>query len=101
MICQRLQRLQAEFPDVVESMTLSRAEIQLWDASRNDAARQGTYMHYLFEAHLNGYAVPKTSPEFSMLTSFLQTMEGWRAFRAEWVIFGEGEKIAGSIDLCH
>ena len=56
-------------------------------------------MHFLFEAHVNGYVVPKTSPEFSMLETFLRSMQGWRAFRTEWVIFGEEENIAGSIDL--
>ena len=31
---------------------------------------------FLFEAHVNGYMVPKTSPEFSMLETFLRSMQG-------------------------
>ena len=46
-------------------------------------------MIFLFEAHVNGYMVPKTNPEFSMLETFLRSMQGRRAFRTEWVIFGE------------
>lgn len=48
VICQQLQGLRAEFPDVVESMALSKGPaeiIQLWGASCDDAARQGAYMH--------------------------------------------------------
>ena len=32
-----------------------------------------------------------------MLLTFLQGMDGWRAFRTEWVILGEAENIAGSL----
>lgn len=32
-----------------------------------------------------------------MLLTFLQGMDGWRAFRTEWVILGEEENIAGSL----
>ena len=74
--------------------------MNMWERNRRDAAANGTYMHYLFEAYLNGYSVPETSPEFQMLQSFLQSMNGWRAFRTEWTIFGEEENLAGSIDLC-
>lgn len=57
-------------------------------------------MHFLFESHLKGYSVPTASPEFAMLTAFLSKMRGWRAYRAEWVVFAEEENIAGSIDFC-
>ena len=66
----------------------------------SEAAACGSYMHYLFEAHINGYAVPQTSPEFRMLIKFLDKMQGWRAYRTEWVVFAENENLAGSIDFC-
>ena len=100
-ICERLQSWRDEFPDLLEALALNREEIKrMWDMNRADAAACGTYMHYMFEAHLNGYRTPRTSQEFAMLLTFLQGMEGWRAFRTEWMIFGEEENIAGSIDLC-
>ena len=100
-ICRRVQALQAKFPDLCRSLTLSPEEIKkMWEINGSQAATSGTYMHYLFEAYVNGYAVPQNSPEFSMLDKFLKGMEGWRAYRTEWVIFAEEEGIAGSIDLC-
>ena len=88
------------FQTWMQSLTLNPHEIKcVWEANRIAAALSGTYMHYLFEAHVNGYRVPQTSPEFFMLQGFLQSMHGWRAFRTEWIIYGEEENIAGSIDL--
>ena len=99
-ISNRLQSLRTNFPDIVQSLVFGPHEIKrMWEANRIDAALRGTHMHFWFEAHVNGYVVPKTSPEFSMLETFLQDMQGWRAFRTEWIIFGEEENIAGSIDL--
>ena len=99
-ISNRLQSLRTNFPEIVQSLVFGPHEIKrMWEANRIDAALRGTHMHFWFEAHVNGYVVPKTSPEFSMLETFLQDMQGWRAFRTEWVIFGEEENIAGSIDL--
>lgn len=89
-ICNRLQSLRTDFPEIVKSLVLGPPVIKrLWEANRIDAALRGTHMIFLFEARVNGYMVPKTSPEFSMLETFLRSMQGWRAFCTEWVIFGE------------
>eukprot|EP00435_Cladocopium_sp_Y103_P017516 s1987_g4.t1 len=100
-ICRRVQSLQADFPDLPHSLSLGPQEIKnMWETNGRDAAACGTYMHYLFEAHINGYSVPQTSPEFLMLEKFLHGMQGWRAYRTEWVIYAEEENLAGSIDFC-
>ena len=57
-------------------------------------------MLYLFESHINGYGSAQTSLEFAMLEHFLHRKHGWQAYRTEWIIFGEDENLAGSIDLC-
>lgn len=85
--------------EIVDSVALCPDEIRrFWAVNRDDAERRGTYVHF-FEAYLNGYVVPQVSPEFSMFQSFLEGMQGWRDYRAEWIIFAEEENIAGSIDL--
>ena len=100
-ICGRIQILRQHFPDLCDLVTLNPEEIKkMWSANACQAAACGTYMHYLFEAHVNGYAVPQYSPEFAMLKKFLRGMHGWRAYRTEWTIFGEEEDLAGSIDFC-
>eukprot|EP00438_Fugacium_kawagutii_P027023 Skav232521 [mRNA] locus=scaffold1096:935294:937453:- [translate_table: standard] len=100
-ICERVRLLKADFPDIALSLSMDSEQIkEMWETNRADAALNGTYMHFLFEAYLNGYTVPMTSPEFSLLQKFLRRMVGWRAYRTEWTIFGEDENLAGSIDLC-
>ena len=100
-ICERVQALKPQFPDLSHSLSLGPDEIKtMWKMKGSEAAACGSYMHYLFEAHINGYAVPQTSPEFRMLIKFLDKMQGWRAYRTEWVVFAENENLAGSIDFC-
>ena len=83
-------------------LTLPRDAIKaMWNAAGREAAHYGTYMHYLFEALLNGYSVPTVSPEVRMLQSFLRDVTAnSTAWRTEWTIFGDAERIAGSIDFC-
>ena len=91
-----------DISDELAQLTLPRDAIKaMWNAAGREAAHYGTYMHYLFEALLNGYSVPTVSPEVRMLQSFLRGVTGnSTAWRTEWTIFGDAEKIAGSIDFC-
>ena len=57
-------------------------------------------MHHLFEALLAGHSAPTVSPEVRILQSFLHIAANSTACRAEWTIFGDVERIAGSIDFC-
>lgn len=62
-ICERFQSWRDKFPDLVDALAFNREEIKcMWEINRADAAACGTHMHYMFEAHLNGYRVPRTSP---------------------------------------
>ncbi|CAE7704017.1 unnamed protein product, partial [Symbiodinium necroappetens] len=105
-----MHRLQDSFKDFAMQTTsktksclsLSPPEIRdMWSRGCSEAAHYGTYMHYLFEAYLNGYEVPSSSPEFRMFQSFLSTIDrDATVWRTEWVVYGEDENIAGSIDFC-
>ena len=66
----------------------------MWQAGGQEAARYGTYMRYLFEAFLNGQAVPITCPEMKMLQSFVSDLARTSlAWRTEWTIYGEAEQM--------
>ena len=103
-LCQMMRQAQQRHPDlrnVFLNLALTTAEIaRKWEAQRNEAAAYGTYVHYLFEAFINGYRVPMESPEFRMFQRFMLSLQGLRAYRTEWVIYGEAENIAGTIDFC-
>ena len=90
--------------DEIAQLTLSSDEIKAMGvATGRDAAHYGTCMHYLFEALLNGHSVPAASPEVRMLQHFLHNLEVRAVdgeWRTEWTIYGETERIAGSIDCC-
>ncbi|CAE7796366.1 unnamed protein product [Symbiodinium sp. CCMP2592] len=99
-----LQRLRhvGDFEEEIVQLSLSSPEIRdMWSRGCSEAAHYGTYMHYLFEAYLNGYEVPRSSPEFRMFQSFLSSIDPLATvWRTEWVVYGEDENIAGSIDFC-
>ena len=62
-----------DISDELAQLTLPRDAIKAtWNAAGREAAHYGTYLHYLFEALLNGYSVPTVSPEVRMLQSFLR-----------------------------
>ena len=92
----------ADISHEITQLSLSPQEIKdMWADGGRQAAHYGTYMHYLFEAFINGQPVPATSPEVRMLQTFLHGIAGTsKALRTEWTIYGEEEKIAGSIDFC-
>ena len=79
---------------------MSKAEIsQAWLQNRTLAARQGTWMHWRFEAFLNHVPVEVEGVEFELFTDYLKTLGGLTAYRTEWTIFGDAEWLAGSIDF--
>ena len=95
-------RCNQDIEDEIAQLVMSPAEIKgMWANNGREAAHYGTYMHYLFEAHLNGYDVPTMSVEFRLLQAFLDEISGSAvAWRTEWTIFGDAENLAGSIDFC-
>jgi hypothetical protein len=83
----------------VLSLALDEDEIkQKWEINRVQAASRGTWMHYTFELFLNGYPMYRT-PEAQLFWRFLSTLHGLSSYRTEWEIFGEEERLAGSIDF--
>lgn len=50
-------------------------------------------------SRLNRYPVDATTPEMGLFLSFIKSLHGLHANRTEWMIFGEEERLAGSIDF--
>ena len=101
-VCEVVQSLRLHFDIEIDinTLTLSAQTIKdVWKARGAEAAHYGAYMHYIFEAFLNGRSVPG-SPELRMMRKFLASMPTTCvAWRTEWVILGEEEDLAGSIDF--
>ena len=59
-------------------------------------------MHYVCEAFLNNVRIPDSiasTTEFLLFRKFLSAMRNLTAYRTEWVIWGDEERLAGSVDF--
>ena len=70
-----------------------------WDASRQQAANLGTWMHLQFELCLNRSEVDECSAEMQLFLRYFKTLDGLPAYRTEWMIYADAERIAGTIDF--
>jgi ATP-dependent exoDNAse (exonuclease V) beta subunit len=69
-----------------------------WDQNRDEAAAAGTAMHAAIEDFfINGESLRSVLP--SQFLMFLAAHPLLKPYRAEWMIFDEDVKIAGSIDF--
>jgi ATP-dependent exoDNAse (exonuclease V) beta subunit len=85
---------------LIDGLALSPEEIKAkWQANGAEAANRGTWMHYSFELHLNRELLMDESREFQLFREFLSTLTGYTAYRTEWWIFADKERLAGSIDF--
>ena len=71
----------------------------LWEIHRAESAREGMWMHFHCELFLNRCLVSLCSAEMNCFMRFLGSLSGWKAYRTEWRVFGEEERIAGTIDF--
>ncbi len=95
-----LARSSVAAADAISQLALTPAEIeQKWEDHRKTAAHQGTWMHYCFEAWLNWVAVPVDTTEMKLFLDFTRSLGGLTAYRTEWAIFAEEERLAGCIDF--
>ena len=86
--------------DIVDVVSLNEAEIiAKWNMNADAAANEGTWMHYKFEAYLNRSVIKEHTTEVRMFLRYIATLKGVTAYRTEWTIFGEEERLAGSIDF--
>ena len=82
--------------EYVYEIGLSSEEIQeMWIRNRDEAANRGTWMHMQFEWWLNRCIVPEESPEMKLFLTYIETLTDLTAFRTEWAIYGEEERLAG------
>ena len=68
-----------------------------WEVNRNDAADRGTWMHLQFELWLNRCPVDESTPEMQLFIPCVRSLRV--AYRTEWAIYGDDERLAGSIDF--
>ena len=73
----------------------------MWARNAKLAANQGTWTHLQCECILNGGAVADGagSMEMQLFRTFLLGSPKLIAYRTEWAIFGERERLAGTIDF--
>ena len=71
----------------------------LWSSNAAAAARAGTWMHLQCECVLNGGFIDGACPEMTLLQQFLGNTKPLLAFRTEWCVWAEEEKLAGCIDF--
>ena len=72
---------------------------QNWERNRTCAANAGTWMHWTLEAYLNSAIRAPHSPEFSTFMKLVPELNGWSAYRTEWTVYADYERLAGSIDF--
>ena len=53
----------------------------------------------MHQAWINRVPVEIERPEMMLFLKFTRTLAGLTAFRTEWMIYGEEERLAGSIDF--
>ena len=70
-----------------------------WRVDAASAAVAGTWTHLQVEVLLNGGFVTQQCVELQLFAAFLRTGPKAVAFRTEWVIFGDDERLAGCIDF--
>ena len=73
---------------------------EMWKHNGVEAANRGTWMHLQFEVLLNAGSVAGTWPEMHLFSRFLREFSlPLIAFRTEWCVFSEKERLAGCIDF--
>uniref|UniRef100_A0A6C0IM20 PD-(D/E)XK endonuclease-like domain-containing protein n=1 Tax=viral metagenome TaxID=1070528 RepID=A0A6C0IM20_9ZZZZ len=86
----------------------TREEIKAgWDKGRDEAADEGTNMHYQIECYYNtgehNAAVNVIAPsiEYTYFQNFLAACAHLKPYRTEWMIYHEELSLAGSIDMVY
>ena len=67
---------------------------------RSEAAAMGTFMHARIKSLLNGDVVPLEGLEMQLFRDLLRVdAPKLLAYRTEWCVYAEEERLAGSIDF--
>ena len=71
-----------------------------WDDNGKEASTLGTNLHAIIERFYNNLEIEYTDDQvdFLQFLDFHNDHEDMEMYRTEWVIFGEEEKLAGSVD---
>jgi len=79
---------------------LSPQEIKsAWETRKIESATAGTWTHLQCECVMNGGYIRGTCPEIELLKMFLAQTAPLLAYRAEWCVWADKERLAGTIDF--
>jgi ATP-dependent exoDNAse (exonuclease V) beta subunit len=70
-----------------------------WKTKGNNAAKDGTKLHYDIECYYNNMEVNNSSIEYGHFQGFVENYFNLTPYRTEWIIYDEKLRIAGSIDM--
>ena len=83
----------------------TREEIKkMWDDNRDQAASDGTKMHYDIECYYNNMTIKNESTEYSYFLEFddwVKRETNMLPYRTEMIVWDEELKICGSIDMLY
>lgn len=74
---------------------------ELWKKSGEQAAKDGTKMHLMFENYYNQLEINENeqSQEYLQFKNFIKDHEELVPYRTEWAVWDEDKKLTGSIDM--
>jgi len=73
-----------------------------WNENKNNAAEQGTKLHYNIECFYNkcyNSIETATNIEYKYFKNFYKDFSDLEPYRTEWMIYDEDNKLAGSVDM--
>lgn len=81
----------------------TREEIKMvWDKNRDEAALEGTNLHYAIECYYNGAIAPASGIAYAYFMNYVKTHAAtFVPYRTEWMVYDEEVRIAGSIDMVY
>ena len=68
-------------------------------AQAQESSAAGSWMHKQCECVLNGGAIEGYCFEMTLFANFLRSLPPLLAYRTEWCIWADDEKLAGAIDF--
>ena len=97
---QRLRHLDPRIrPPLIALGKTKQAVKRDWEINRNRATNAGAWMRYTLEAFINRAIPAPNSPEFVLFTRMMPQFAGLVAYRTEWTVYADHERLAGSIDF--
>jgi ATP-dependent exoDNAse (exonuclease V) beta subunit len=73
--------------------------LEMWANNGKNASEKGTAMHANIENYYNNIESDDGSIEYEYFKRFVEDNPDLKAYRTEWCVYDEDEKVCGSIDM--